>query len=104
MEKNPLVLATAYTKARGLKLKIKDLRLLDKSFDFDKVLTDLVNIKLDSDDKLDPEKVLRGQKWYLEHLVEMSKLSTQDLFNECYEEAFPSVSSEAEKLLALDLI
>ncbi len=104
MEKNPLVLASAYTKARGLKLKIKELKILDKSFDFDKVLTKLVNAKLDLDDKLDPEKVLKGQKWYLEHLVEMSKLSTQDLFDTCYEEAFPSVSSEAEKLLALDLI
>ena len=101
MEKNPLILAQAFKKAKAIHKKIAKLGLKNPDFEEERVLDALVASKI-KEGKQSLEEAIKGQQWYLAHLTEMSQLTAQELLDICYEEAFATSASYAEMVAELE--
>jgi hypothetical protein len=104
-EKIQEALAMAYRAAVGKTRKLKE---VDITPDMDK---DAINAKIEEFAKAKAEKSgkvwtkeVAGQRWYVEHLVEFSKMSAQERVDFEYSQAFPDVASEDTMVSELEAL
>lgn len=103
-EKNPLALALAFKRARGRTAKINELGLTSsmKTETVDKLIKDLsiAKAKENGNEEKWPDEV-SGQRWYIEDLIEFSKMDAQTRLDHEYNKAIPDVADEDEMLSML---
>ena len=95
--KNQEVLALAFKKAKAKSLKIKEL-LIEPDMEADSIDALIVSLSKAkaSKDGGDWTEYVKGQRWYVQSLVEYSGLSSDDRLESDYEAEFPNVASYAE--------
>jgi len=101
-ERNHEVLALAYRRAKAKSLKIKELAITSdmKTEDVDTLITALSKKKAEESEQEWTEHV-KGQRWYVEDLVEFSKLGAQERLDYEYQQCFADLASEDEMLAEL---
>jgi len=105
MGKNPQALALAFKKCKGKILKIKELEITPEmdSDSIEALIEKLANTKVIDEGKTLADHV-KGQRWYVENLVEFSALKPEEQLEHEYQDAFADNASEDEMLKALKLI
>ena len=101
--KNQTALALAFNRARAKKKKIAELGITPEMTeeDIEALVIEYANHKA-SKEKGDVEDHLKGVEWYINDLVEFSKMSTAEQLDHEYNECFGEVASEDEMLQALE--
>lgn len=106
--KNPEALAQAFKAAKAKKLKIKELGIKPKMTDTakDKLIKKLAISKAETlDDGSEWKDHVKGQRWYVESLIEFSAIPTnQEMLDYEYSRSFADCASEEEMINALDEI
>ena len=104
-ERNPHALALAFRRAQGKSLKIKELGLGPDTQEAEKLATiQALCEKKALLDASDWKIHAKGQTWYVEDLIEFSKLKPAEKLDLEYKAAFPDTASEAEMIAALEAI
>lgn len=104
-ERNPEALATAYRRAVGKSLKIKELGIT-KDFtaeEIDCMIELLAKKKAELTGKK-WETHVAGQRWYVEDLVKFSGMDANTRLEYEYAQAFPDTASEDELLNSLEAL
>ena len=103
MERNPMILSTAFKRVKGKLSKIKELGITStmSEEEVDALILKLAKDKAKEDGKSYKDH-LKGMRWFVEELVKFSGLNSQEMLDACYEEVFPQVASEAEMLAAIE--
>jgi hypothetical protein len=102
IDKNPQAMALAFKKAKGKKLKIQELGItpdMDEE-SIELLIETLATAKAVEDGDTMADHV-KGQRWYVESLVEFSGMTVQEQLAKEYEDSFANNASEAEMLDAL---
>jgi len=102
-EKNQQALALAFKRAKAKSLKIKELKIVPAMNEdlVDALIIKLSKVKAKEDNKK-WETLVKGQRWYIEDLVEFSGLNAQQRMDLEYANAFPDTAEEGELLSALE--
>ena len=104
MDKNQEALALAFKRARAKSLKIKELAIEPDMAK--EAIEELVEVgakdKAERMVETDWTQYVKGQRWYIEDLIEFSGLSPQERLNHEYDQCFADVASEAEMLATLE--
>lgn len=93
------LVGTAFKKAKSLLTVISDLKISDKMTD--KQIEKLIKIRCEAKVALDGGKIvdyIKGQEWYVNHLIEISTLDKKGIMKNCYEELLVDNSSYEELL------
>ena len=104
-ERNPQALAVAYRRAVAKKLKIKALEIeadIDEA-GIDAIIKYLAEAKAEETGK-EWTTFVKGQRWYVEDLVKFAGLTTEEMLEYEYKQAFPDTATENELLNALEAI
>lgn len=102
--KNHEALVLAYKRAKAKSLKIKELNITPfmEHDDIEKLIIDLCKFKAKVDGVDDWSTYVKGQRWYVNSLVEFSGLTGQERLDAEYDSCFADVASEAELLAKLN--
>jgi hypothetical protein len=102
MERNPLVLSTAFKKAKS-KLRRIDQLNIRSSMDVEE--TDIIVLQLSEAKALEfnlpMASFVKGQQWYVKSLIDFAGMSAEDRLETEYIDCFPDVASEEELLAEL---
>lgn len=108
IDKNEQALAIAYRRAVGKSIKIKELEITPAMEDdpdaVDAMVKFLAEQKADREGTEDWAQYLKGQRWYVEDLIEFSKLDAEARLELEYRHSFPDVASEDQMLSSLQAI
>ncbi len=102
--RNKEVLSLAFKKAKAMSNKINELGIKP---DFTKEQINETIIALAEEKLKDPtwtksrNDTIKGQRWYVEDLVEFSGLEPQDRLDREYDNSFSDIASEDELVIAL---
>jgi len=102
-EKNQQALALAFKRAKAKSLKIKELKIVPAMNEdlVDALIIKLSKVKAEDDGKK-WESHVKGQRWYIEDLIEFSGLDAQERMDLEYANAFPDTAEEGELTEALE--
>jgi len=101
--RNQEALAMAYKNARAKKAKLVELAI-EKEMDQDSkeaLMVYLAKAKAETTGKTWQEHI-KGQDWYLEHLIAFANMTGQERLDYEYNEVFGEVATEAELVTDLD--
>lgn len=99
MEYKQELVGTAFKKAKSLLTVISDLKISDKMTE--KQIEKLIKTRCEAKVALDGGKIVdyvKGQEWYVNHLIELSKLDKKQLMSNCYQELLIDNSTYDELL------
>lgn len=101
--KNQQALASAFRRAKGKSVKIKELGITpDYSEEqVDSLIKKLAEKKAEESGK-EAKEHIKGMRWYVEDLVKFSGLDAKDRLDYEYQLAFADVASEEELINALE--
>lgn len=106
--KNEEALAMAYRRAVGKSMKIKELEITPSMEDDDDAVDEMVKFlaekKAETEGTEDWKQYLKGQRWYVEDLIQFSKLDAQERLDLEYKHSFPDIASEDEMLSSLETL
>ena len=102
-DKNPQAMALGFKRARAKTLKIKELGITSEMSEdaVDELVKKLAELKAEAE-LGDWKKYVKGQRWYIEDLIEFSKLKGRERLDYEYKQAFPDTADEDEMLDALE--
>lgn len=102
MDKNPQALALAFKKCKGKILKIQELGITPEIENdaIEALIEQLATVKAVEDGTTLADHV-KGQRWYVESLVEFSALEPAEQLEAEYQDAFADNASEDEMLQTL---
>lgn len=104
-EKNPEALATAYRRAVGKSLKIKELGITpDYTAEETDTMIELLAKKKAEQTGKKWETHVAGQRWYVEDLIKFSSMDASTRLDYEYSQAFPDTASEDELLNSLEAL
>jgi len=106
--KNPQVLALAFKKVKSKIEKIAELNITPDMTEeaIEEKIIALAKLKAENQDLNTTNKewkdYVKGQRWYVEDLVDFAGLSNQERLDKEYSDTFPELASEQEMLAQLE--